>query len=78
MVHNHTAHTAFSGLLDLDGCILFRWVCVLFGRSDKYLVCVEVAGRTKNDLCVALEGNMLKVRAILTAGSHSQASTSAH
>ena len=30
--------------------------------SDRYLVCVEVAGRTKDDLCVALEGNMLKVR----------------
>ena len=36
---------------------------ILCGVSaDKYLVCVEVAGRTKNDLCVALEGNMLKVR----------------
>ena len=33
----------------------------LLACSDKYLVCVEVAGRTKNDLCVALEGNMLKV-----------------
>ena len=43
-------------------------MCVLsVGCADKYLVCVEVAGRTKNDLCVALEGNVLKVDPTQTA-----------
>ena len=42
-------------------------VCVCTCFADKYLVCVEVAGRTKNDLCITLEGNMLKVSRSVSA-----------
>lgn len=33
----------------------------LVQEEEKYCVCVEVPGRTKDDLCVSLEANILKV-----------------